>query len=223
MVGRRSWKPRTPHHFRPPEKTIIEGSFLDDDTEEFESFGGGGSAKTLGFLNSELTETPLLLDTTEIILAQKAEEFLEAFRAAQDSSTKDEISRAVLSELAPPAAVPAVALPDEAPALYLDRPNRQETAPDFIRRVYGPWLGQGLTRAHILHLDRPLYTALAKWLRSNDMPADLDLPTKAEQTTRQLQEMGVTGDDSRSVRNSVMTPEARKRQNLYLAARRRLD
>jgi len=134
------------------------------------------------------------------------------------------------------------ALPITAPVLWLKRQgeDRKKTPPEFIRDVYQSWLGHGLTQAHILHLDKPLYNALHKWLHqpqggvpgapNNRIPDWLDLPTKAEATTRQLRSMGVLSDDHRSVRSAVYngeirerfrTPEIRKSERLYRAAMRR--
>lgn len=56
------------------------------------------------------------------------------------------------------------------------RGDRKEPVVEFIRRVYAPFIGKGLTRKH-LSVDPSLYTALANWLRKNDLPDDLDLPT----------------------------------------------
>lgn len=55
-------------------------------------------------------------------------------------------------------------LPAKAPELWSRREGRKENPVAFIRRVYAPWLNRGFTRAHLLALDRPLYSALAVWL-----------------------------------------------------------
>jgi hypothetical protein len=55
-------------------------------------------------------------------------------------------------------------LPDEAPELWSERRGMRDNPVTFIRRVYAPWLGRGLQRAHLHSLDRPLYTALGVWL-----------------------------------------------------------
>lgn len=56
----------------------------------------------------------------------------------------------------------AVALPTEAPELFTERTDKSITAEQFIRTVYGPWLGRGLKRPHIKELDKSLYQALYK-------------------------------------------------------------
>lgn len=59
-----------------------------------------------------------------------------------------------------------------------------ETPPSFIKRIYGEWLGQGLTRADLRGLDGQLYGALSHYLRTAEMPKDVDLPTLKEQNDR---------------------------------------
>lgn len=88
------------------------------------------------------------------------------------------------------------ALPDKAPELYQAREDRSEMAPEFIRRVYGQWMGHGLMRNHLLELDKPLYMALAQWLQKHDMPDWLDLPTKKQLNDRQLVQLGLAPDST---------------------------
>lgn len=72
-------------------------------------------------------------------------------------------------------------LPEKAPALWAEAKERGDTPPAFIRRHYAPWLGKGLTRANLRHLDPQLEMALRNWLRKNELPEGLNLPTKSEQ------------------------------------------
>lgn len=78
-------------------------------------------------------------------------------------------------------------LPTEAPEKYPGLTGG-ETPPDFVQRVYGQWLGQGLTRAHVNRLDPKLAAAIYNWLSrpNNVWPPDVDLPTKSEQISRDL-------------------------------------
>lgn len=101
-------------------------------------------------------------------------------------------------------------LPTQAPALWLERENRKETPPEFIKREYAPWLGRGLTQAHIRRLDKSLYMALHKWLQSHDWPADLDLPTRKELNDRQLAAAGLPADPAQA--------DARSREQMRLNA-----
>jgi len=46
---------------------------------------------------------------------------------------------------------------------------------------FGPWLNAGvLTRQLLGELSPKAYTALANWLRNNELPAHIKIPTKAE-------------------------------------------
>lgn len=124
-------------------------------------------------------------------------------------------------------ASPAHVLPVQAPALWLEREDRAESVPDFIRRVYAPWLGQGLTQAHVSHLDRSLYNALQKWLgkEGNSLEAvGVDLPSKKQMNDRQL----AATFGGAAVSGAVVTqalreasPESRERMRLYHVAQRR--
>lgn len=78
----------------------------------------------------------------------------------------------------------AIALPNKAPAIWTEAKLSGDTPPAFIQRHYGPWLGKGLTRPDIKRLDGQLYVALSNWLRKNEMPHDLDLPTLKEMNDR---------------------------------------
>jgi hypothetical protein len=81
----------------------------------------------------------------------------------------------------------ARALPQSAPELYADRPPG-ETAPDFIRRVYGRWLDGNFTRADLRGLDPRAEKALRDWEYHHGRVAkkDLNLPTLKERNTRLL-------------------------------------
>lgn len=76
-------------------------------------------------------------------------------------------------------------LPTVAPEIYQGL-RGPEPPPAFVQRVYGPWLGHGLTKAHIRKLDPKLYTAIDNWLKKPgcEWPADVDLPTLKEQNSR---------------------------------------
>lgn len=71
-------------------------------------------------------------------------------------------------------------LPEKAPALWAQAKEPGDTPPTFIQRHYAPWLGKGLSRADVRHLDPQLYMALANWRRKNDLPEGFALPTKSE-------------------------------------------
>lgn len=109
-----------------------------------------------------------------------------AHDAFEDAHLDDAQRHHVLTRLFAVFTKPQLVLPQEAPERYADRADRSEHAVDFIRRVYQPWLGKGLTQAHLGRLDKQLYAALYYWLRTNALPTDLDLPKKSEVVTRQI-------------------------------------
>src|SRR5690606_372997 len=116
----------------------------------------------------------------------RSEEILHNIAVALSQKQPDDILIDLLEDLVRAMGLRAIILPaqpdvreipENAPELYRRRNDRSENPPGFIRRVYGPWLGAGMIRADLLKLDRPLYQALQNWLRTNDMPDWLDLPT----------------------------------------------
>jgi hypothetical protein len=103
-------------------------------------------------------------------------------------------------------------MPEVPPALYAQRVDRNETPVAFLLREWGPFIGHGLTRAH-LRADMGLYNALNHWLKTNELPPGLDLPSKQSMIDRKLAE-------SKSL-TIVHSPEQRERLRLQQAARRR--
>ena len=108
---------------------------------------------------------------------------LDRVKQDHNLSTADayDIVKATLPRLAP--LEPDEPLPAEAPELWARRDlNRRETAPQFIRRVYGDWLEHGLARKDLARLDEELYRALSVWLsrHPDDEMAKL-LPSQTEQ------------------------------------------
>jgi hypothetical protein len=84
---------------------------------------------------------------------------------------------------------PDPCLPGEAPERWSERDGRKENPIAFIRRVYAPWLNRGLTRAHLLAIDRPLYTALAVWMHRHPDEEFPELaPSQSELFTRRSQQ-----------------------------------
>ena len=109
--------------------------------------------------------------------------------------------------------------PEQPPELFAKRTNRKENPADFIKRVYAPWLGKGLTRRDLFHLDRKLYYSFNVWRHEHGMPADLDLPTRAEVTERLIASMGEVSAPNRSIRASRLGKQTRDQQRVYDALR----
>lgn len=138
---------------------------------------------------------------------------------ASSTLSLEEFTRAVGCTLESPSSFltgnTTVTLPTEAPASWPQaKASSRETPPEFIQRLYAPWLGQGLTRAHIRHLDPALYNALAYYLRGHPMPVDLDLPTVKQQNDRKLKRTAQGGDrDIREARRVLRQLERRATHN----------
>lgn len=96
----------------------------------------------------------------------------------------------------PPPRLKAPTIPSAPPGgeTYDRRQDRKERAPDFIQRVYGPWLDGSLTRADLRKLDPKAEIALSNWERKNGR-GDLNLPTKKELHDRLFAEGALNADD----------------------------
>jgi len=75
--------------------------------------------------------------------------------------------------------------------------------PDYIKKYYGEYLDGTVGRAELNKpdVDPPLYTALYNWLRKNDMPDDLDLPTATERVEKELEHFDKEALDSMNARD----------------------
>lgn len=67
-------------------------------------------------------------------------------------------------------AIEAPPLPKRAPERWPTDPDkRKETPPEFVVRVYGPWMAAGvLTRPYLKQLDPLLFGSLDNWLKNNN-------------------------------------------------------
>lgn len=104
------------------------------------------------------------------------------------------------------------ALPDHAPELWETRGDRSEKPPAFIMRVYAPWLGTGFTQADLKARDPKLYMALHNWLRTNPLPAELDLPTKRERNDAELAAHGLDPASLADVKATTRLASAARRR-----------
>lgn len=111
---------------------------------------------------------------------------------------------------APPVrAVNAVTI-SQAPELWSERRGRNENPIAFIRRVYAPYLGNGMTRPLLRQLDWPLYRALSVWELRHPADRMHDMPTKSDLIDRKIAELAARGtpDELRSI---GLTLQARRR------------
>lgn len=81
-------------------------------------------------------------------------------------------------------------LPPVAPKLWEERITGREVSPaDFILQHYSPWLGAGLTRAHIGKLDERLYAAYAQQVRRYPDQALSNLPSRSHKATGEAEDI----------------------------------
>ncbi|SMC78077.1 hypothetical protein [Rhizobium sp. RU36D] len=80
-------------------------------------------------------------------------------------------------------------IPTTAPdgRLYENRPDRSQSAPDFIREVYAEYLDGNFTRADLRRIDPKAEMALRNWESHHRQRADINLPTKKELNDRLLE------------------------------------
>ena len=66
---------------------------------------------------------------------------------------------------------------------------RRDNIIDYVRSPdgFGPWLAAGLlTRPLMREMSPKAYMALSNWLRNNELPDDLHIPTKTEVVSEQI-------------------------------------
>lgn len=119
----------------------------------------------------------------------------------------EQLEREVAGQLVPPP------LPDSAPERWKDRDSaRSENPVQFIRRVYAPWVGNGLTRPDLARLDPPLYKALGVWSHrhpDDTLPEVITLSQKIDQMVDEL--------------SDKYSPDELRKLGLALQARARKD
>lgn len=57
---------------------------------------------------------------------------------------------------------------------------------DFLKTTYQPWLGRGMSQADLRGVDKGAYQALRNYLKYNDIPSDLQLPTLSKANVDRL-------------------------------------
>jgi len=97
--------------------------------------------------------------------------------------------------------------------LWANRPNKRGESPAaWVKRVYAAELAAGtLTRAAILEADQPLYQAYATWIRRHPED-DLEIPTRSEITTAELEILRHPDGVERSMRAARLQAAARMRE-----------
>ena len=82
-------------------------------------------------------------------------------------------------------------------------PRQDEIIP-FLREVWGEWLAGGhLARQTLYDHDPAAYSALSNWLRNNELPDDMDIPSNREITDRELESEWFHRDDVPRIASAI--------------------
>jgi hypothetical protein len=82
---------------------------------------------------------------------------------------------------------PSVSPPAEAPAIYRERSDPTETAEQFLRRIYEPWLSAGcLFQFHVGKLDPSLLQGLKNQFKGRAEELRAILPIKKDAVSQRL-------------------------------------
>lgn len=113
-------------------------------------------------------------------------------------------------EPTPELRLPSAITPTE---LWSERSERKENPVAFVRRVYAPWLGKGMTRADLRRLDLPLYRAFSAWIRRHPEDPVSELPSLSEAIDRKIERLAAefTSDDLRKLGLALQNRLRRKR------------
>jgi hypothetical protein len=144
-----------------------------------------------------------------------------AERAKRDQNIGPAIAKLDKLIAAETAESDVVLLPDKAPLHWRTQRELLDSPISFIRRVYGKWLGHGLTQGIIGQLDPTLYRQLLRWLKTNEMPKDIDLPTREDINDRRIALLNETG--SLEVPGLDDAERLKELQRLVAAMRRRIE
>lgn len=107
---------------------------------------------------------------------------------------------------------PATPPPLTPTELWEHRSGRKENPVAFLRRVYAPWLGQGMTRADLRRIDLPLYRAFSAWLRRHPEDPVAELPSLSEAIDRKIERLAheFTPDDLRKLGLALQNRQRRQ-------------
>jgi hypothetical protein len=133
-----------------------------------------------------LDQTELATQEKKRVLESLASALHDALMAGKSARPTPRAPRASSSTL--PLVEPT--LPKGPPNGWLWKNDRKEgeTPADYILRVYGPWLANGMTMKQLRERDIVLVSALYRWRKHNELPKDLrdKLPTVKQRNDRVL-------------------------------------
>lgn len=102
-------------------------------------------------------------------------------------------------------------LPEKAPKLYAEREDKSQDIIQFLRDPDGwwPWIeARVLCKSDIRQRDPQAYQALLNWLQHNEMPADMEIPTKQEMLERMVRNRVIPVSQARYVGRALQHQRA---------------
>lgn len=105
------------------------------------------------------------------------------------------------------------ALPMKAPQLWEDRKSTENPVA-FTSRVYGAWIGKGMTRKKLRDLDPALYRALSVWEHRHPDDVIKGLPTLAEVIDERIARLSseLNEDELRKLGSTLQTRHRRSKK-----------
>lgn len=151
----------------------------------------GESLKVLRYLAKHFADNPAKDYKPDMEKIGEIAELLSGWDSAAISRLADDLRSGKLAQHYAAAAEPEATVDRSTPPdgqLYADRPDRKESAPQFIERVYGGagWLTGDFTRADLRKVDPKAVAGLINWERANGR-ASVNLPTLKERNDRRLE------------------------------------
>lgn len=172
---------------------------------------------TVGSLNDKVTSLASHISSSYSLDRKESEKLARVASAAIDRAVAEHLAGKPLS-LEPtfkPAAegadapIPSLRLPD-APPKYPYAPRMEGGIVKYLEDNWAAYIEAGLmTRPDLARIDPDAYQALRNWLRQNDLPRHIYLPTVSEGIDREIEELG----GAQRIRRLAAALAARDRKN----------
>lgn len=154
------------------------------------------------YLEDFMADNAVISYTTDMEKAGEIVDLLSSWDSKAVSKLVEDLRSGRLAQHYAAAAEPAQTTDRSSPPdgqLYADRPDRKESAPQFIERVYGGagWLTGDFTRADLRKVDPQAAAALNNWESHSKQRANLNLPTLKERYDRQTAPDGTLTEEAK--------------------------
>ena len=111
--------------------------------------------------------------------------------------------------------------PGSAPALWRERPDKNEDPISFVKRVYSKWIGKEFTRADIKRLDKHLYDAIYNLDNPGEKLTQIGLLTTRQINDLKLSKAGQLKRPPKSKKMSELPASEKENARLYYISNRR--